>query len=122
MTMSLHGFTVILLGVWPFVFLGLKLFVEYKKLDELESYFSDNVLVRDNKRFWRRNQLIDRYMRLSLIVDFLSLPKLHIRRGDVTAAELASVPLSLKRWVLWPYRFGMAGFVGAGLWYVWIKG
>lgn len=119
--MSLYGCSVILLGVWPFIFLGLKLFVEYKKLDELESYFTDNVLVRDNKRFWGRNQLIDRYMRLSLIVDFLSLPKLHIRRGDVTAAELASVPLSLKRWALWPYRFGMVGFVGAGLWYVWIK-
>ncbi|NWB67323.1 hypothetical protein [Pseudomonas sp. I8001] len=121
MTISLHGFSVILLGGWPFVFLGLKLFVEYRKLDELESYFIDNVLVRDNKRFWGRNKLIDRYKRLSLIVDFLSLPKLHIRRGDVTAAELASVPLSLKRWVLWPYRFGMVGFVGSGLWYVWIK-
>lgn len=37
--------------VGTFVFLGLVLFAEYTKLDELESYFSENEKVRRHKRF-----------------------------------------------------------------------
>lgn len=111
----------ILLFVWTFVLLGLTLFVEYTKLDELERYFSENELVRDNKRFWRRNQPIDKFQRLSLIIQFLSMPKLHVKRGDVTEAELACVPLSLKRWALWPYRISMIWAIASAAWYVWYR-
>ncbi len=40
--------------VGTFVFLGLVLFAEYTKLDELESYFSENEKVRRHKRFWKK--------------------------------------------------------------------
>ncbi|MFL1503468.1 hypothetical protein ACI77J_18185 [Pseudomonas sp. O64] len=102
-----------------FVVLGLMLFVEYTKLDEVESYFSSNEMLRGNKRFWRRNQWIDRQYRMLLIVEFLSDSKRHVKAGVVTEAELASVPLALKRWVLWPYNFGLVWCIATVVWSVW---
>jgi hypothetical protein len=98
---------------------GVTLFVEYTKLEELESYFSENKVVCDHKRFWGRNQHIDRFHRMILINQLLSSPKAHIKRGDVTEAELASIPLSLKRWALWPYACAVIWFVAAIIWYIW---
>lgn len=111
-------FTILVMvgGVTSF---GLMLFAEYRKLDELESYFSENKLVQDRKRFWCKNQRVDRYHRMALMVDFLSMAKRHVKAGVVTEAELAAVPLSLKRWALLPYRFGMVWAVGIGVWEVW---
>ena len=98
---------------------GITLFVEYTKLEALESYFSENKLVCDHKRFWGRNQHIDRFHRLILITQLLAMPKTHIKQGDVTEAELASVPQSLKRWALWPSNLGMIWFFASMIWYVW---
>ncbi|MGU3309694.1 hypothetical protein ACLBW8_25930 [Pseudomonas sp. M5A4_2d] len=106
----------IFLFAGTFVFAGLTLYAECTKLEALESYFSENKLVCDNKRFWGRNQHIDRFHRMLLITELLGMPKFHIKRGDVTEAELASVPLSLKRWALWPYHFGMVWAAGLALW------
>ncbi len=102
-----------------FIFSGLSLFVECTKLEALESYFSENKVVCGHKRFWGRNQHIDRLHRMLLIIQLLSLPKTHIKSGEVTEAELASVPLSLKRWALWPYTFGTIWFVSAIIWGIW---
>ena len=101
------------------VLLGLMLFAEYTKLDELESYFSENEKVRRHKRFWKRNQRIDRYHRMGLMIDILSTPKAFLKEGLVTEAELASVPLALKRWALWPYRVSSIWIVTTAIWYVW---
>ncbi|WP_319017506.1 hypothetical protein [Pseudomonas sp. K2] len=101
--------------------LGLMLFSEYKKLDELESYFSENDKVRYHKRFWKRNQRIDRFHRMGLMIDFLSNPKPFLKAGLVTEAELASVPIALKRWALWPYRISYIWLVALGVWSVWYK-
>ena len=95
---------------------GLSFYIEYTKLEALERYFSENKLVCDNKRFWGRNTHIDRFHRMLLITELLGMPKFHIKRGEVTEAELASVPLSLKRWALWPYHFGMVWAAGLALW------
>ncbi|TFY84168.1 hypothetical protein DYL59_30525 [Pseudomonas kairouanensis] len=111
----------IVLFVGVFVFLGVSRFVEYKKLDELESYFSENETVRRHKRFWGRNQRIDRYHRMGLMIDFLSHPKHFVKAGVVTAAELESVPLALKRWALWPYRLGYCLIALAVIEYFWIR-
>ncbi len=51
-----------------------------------------------------------------VISDLLGMPKFHIKRGEVTEAEVAAVPLSLKRWAVWPYHFGMVWFAGCILW------
>ncbi|MBS7844111.1 hypothetical protein KFF47_15120 [Pseudomonas fluorescens] len=102
-----------------FITSGLFLFVEYTKLEELESYFSENKVVNDHKRFWGRNKPIDRFHRMLLINHMLSMPKSHIKSGEVTEAELAAVPLSLKRWVLWPYAFGTIWFASAIIWSIW---
>ena len=101
------------------VVLGLMLFAEYTKLDELDSYFSENEEVRNNKRFWRRNQWIDRQYRMMLIFEYLADSKRHVKAGLVTEAELASIPLALKRWVLWPYYLAFIWAIATVVWSVW---
>ncbi|ETK21485.1 hypothetical protein H097_00365 [Pseudomonas sp. FH4] len=88
------------------VLVGLLLFVEYTKLEELESYFSENEVVQRNKRFWSKNRHIDKTMRMSVIVCFLFHPARYIKLGDVSHEELAAIPLALKRWVVWPCYWG----------------
>lgn len=105
-----------------FVLLGLMLFVEYTKLEEVESYFSQNEKVLSNKRFWRRNQWIDRQYRMMLMFDFLQDSKRHVKAGVVTEAELASVPLALRRWVVWPYYFGFVWLIALVVWSLWRRG
>ena len=117
--MSLYTLILIVLALGMYVSLGLTLYGQYKKLDELESYFSENKLVQDRERFWGKNQRVDRFHRMALMVDLLSMAKRHVKAGVVTEAELAAVPLSLKRWALLPYRFGMLWAVGIGVWEVW---
>ncbi len=98
---------------------GLSFYAEYTKLEALESYFSENKVVCDNKRFWGRNTHIDRFHRMCLINQLLAMPKTHIKRGEVTEAELAAIPLSLKRWALWPTSFGIIWLVGLMIWSIW---
>ena len=105
-----------ILFISTFVFSGLTLYAECTKLEALESYFSENEVVCANKRFWGRNKHIDRFHRMLVISDLLGMPKFHIKRGEVTEAEVAAVPLSLKRWAVWPYHFGMVWFAGCILW------
>lgn len=102
-----------------FVVLGLGFFVEYTKLDEVERYFSQNEMVCGNKRFWRRNRWIDRQYRMMLIAEMLSDSKRHLKAGVVTEAELASIPLSLKRWVVWPYYLGFMWLIATAVWSFW---
>ena len=54
-----------------------------------------------------------------LIFEFLSDSKRHVKAGVVTEAELASVPLALKRWVLWPYYLGFTWLITTVVWSVW---
>lgn len=102
-----------------FVVLGLVLFAEYTKLDEVENYFSENEKVLTNKRFWGGGQRIDRQFRMLLMVEILWAPKRYVKAGQVTEAELVSVPLALKRWVLWPYYLGYIWLAATVVWYVW---
>ena len=105
--------------VGAFVVLGLALFAEYTKLNEVESYFTHNERVRANKRFWRKNHWIDRQYRMLLMFDLLSDSARYVKAGVVTEAELVSVPLALKRWVLWPYYLGLIWVIGTVAWSVW---
>lgn len=105
--------------VWLFVSLGVMIFAEYKKLDEVESYFGENERVRDNKRFWSRNQWIDRQHRMMLLSEFFSDSKHYLKAGVVTEAELASVPLALKRWMVWPYYIGYVWALETIVWALW---
>lgn len=102
-----------------FVVLGLVLFAEYTKLDEVENYFCENERVLTNKRFWGGGQWIDRQFRMLLMVEILWAPKRYVKAGLVTEAELVSVPLALKRWVLWPYYLGYIWLAATVVWYVW---
>lgn len=113
-------FTIVIVVLMP-INLGLMLFAEYWKLDELESYFSENERARYHKRFWGRNRRIDRFQRMGLMIDFLSNSKHFLKTGVVTEEELARVPLSLKRWALWPYRTGYVLFAAAIAWGVWYR-
>jgi len=109
----------IVVFVGTFVVLGLMIFAEYAKLDEVESYFCQNERVQDNKRFWRRNQWIDRQYRMLLISEFFSDSKRYVEAGIVTKAELAAVPLALKRWMVWPYKVGYIWAFGTAVWSFW---
>jgi len=44
-----------------------------------------------------------------------------LKAGLVTEAELASVPIALKRWALWPYRISYIWLVALGVWSIWYK-
>lgn len=109
----------IVLFAGMFVIVGLMIFAEYTKLDEVERHFSQNERVRDNKRFWCRNQWVDRQYRMLLILAFFSDSKRYMEAGVVTEAELASVPLALKRWVVWPYYVGYIWAFGTVMWIIW---
>lgn len=121
LTMDLFLVFSILLFIGSLVGVGLMLYAECKKLEVLESYFSENNLVCDNKRFWGRNMRIDRFQRMLLINQLLGMPKLHVKRGDVTEAELASIPISLKRWALWPYRLSFIWLIASVVWSIWYR-
>ncbi|WP_339437192.1 MULTISPECIES: hypothetical protein [unclassified Pseudomonas] len=109
----------VVLFVWLFFVLGVVVFAKYKKLDEVESYFSENERARNNKRFWSRNRWIDRQFRMLLISEFFSDSKRHVEAGVVTEAELASVPLALKRWMVWPYYLLHILAVATAVWTFW---
>ncbi|MGY1881469.1 hypothetical protein [Pseudomonas reactans] len=109
----------IVLFAGMFVIVGLMIFAEYTKLDDVERHFSQNERVRDNKRFWCRNQWVDRQYRMLLILAFFSDSKRYMEAGVVTEAELASVPLALKRWVVWPYYVGYIWAFGTVMWIIW---
>ncbi|WP_455883604.1 hypothetical protein [Pseudomonas putida] len=117
--MDFQTISAIFLFVEALVGSGVTLYVEYTKLEELESYFSENKVVCNHKRFWGRNQHIDRFHRMLLINQILSMPKSYIKSGEVTEAELASIPLSLKRWALWPYNCAIIWLVSAIIWNIW---
>ena len=117
---SFLAFT-ILVSAGSLVVLALILFAEYRKLDELESYFSENKAVQRNKRFWGRNKRIDRTMRMSIFIGFFMQPKTHIKSNEVTREELDSVPLALKRWATWPFYFSVIYFMALTTWVVWRK-
>ena len=119
--MSLYTLILIALALGMFVSLGLLLYAEYKKLDEIESYFSENKAVQRNKRFWGRNKRIDRVMRMSILIGFFMQPKTHIKRDELTRQELDSVPLALKRWATWPFYFSVIYFAALTAWVVWRK-
>ncbi len=109
----------IVLIVGMLVLLALMLYAQCAKLEQLESHFSENEHVRRHKRFWKRNQRIDRFHRMGLMIDMLSMPKAVLKEGLATEAELAAVPLALKRWALWPYRVSYIWIVLICIWYVW---
>ena len=117
--MSLFLVYSIVMFAWVFVVFVLIVFAEYAKLDELESYFSENEKVLRHKRFREGYDPIDRYHRMSLMTDILSGPKAFLKAGLVTEAELASVPLTLKRWALWPYRLADVCIIEMIVWEVW---
>lgn len=117
--MSLFLVYSIVMFAWVFVVFVLIVFAEYAKLDELESYFSENEKVLRHKRFREGYDPIDRYHRMSLMIDILSGPKAFLKAGLVTETELASVPLTLKRWALWPYRLADVCIIEMIVWEVW---
>ena len=88
--------------IGTFVVLGLILFVERTKLEELEGYFIENVQVRKYQQRWGRNQRFVRFHRMCLMIDILRAPERSVKEGYMTEAELAVIPPALKRWAVWP--------------------
>lgn len=106
--------------VGTFIVLGLMLFAGRTKLEELESYFSENAEVRKYQQRWRPNQRFVRFNRMGLMIDIHRRPERSVKEGLVTEAELAVIPLSLKRWAVWPYRLVMFWSVSWGYWGTWL--
>ena len=110
----------IVMVIGTFVVLGLMLFAGRTKLDELESYFSENAEVRKYQQRWGRSQRLVRFNRMGLMIDILRAPKRSVKEGLVTEAELASIPSALKRWAVWPYRLAMIWAISWGYWCTWL--
>jgi hypothetical protein len=111
----------LLIGVDFLIAIPLVLYADYVKLPELEKYFEGNEIVQLNKVRWPSKLPMHRAFRMGQISNFLSLSRRYIRLGDVTEEEVASVPLSLKRWATWPYYFLYQMFMCMGLHYVLYK-
>ena len=56
---------------------------------------------------------------MMLIAEILSDSKRHLKAGVVTEAELVSIPLSLKRWVVCPYYLGFMWLIATAIWSFW---
>ncbi|TFY86239.1 hypothetical protein DYL61_28070 [Pseudomonas nabeulensis] len=106
-----YRFITLLVGVEAVVGVLLLLYVHYFKLEKLERYFEDNEIVQLNKLRWPGNLPMQKALRLGQIACFLAFPKSYIRLGDVSEQEIASVPVSLKRWVLWTGYFWLQIFI-----------
>ncbi|KMT57004.1 hypothetical protein [Pseudomonas fildesensis] len=113
-----YKFITVLVRVEFFISLALLLYSHYFKLEKLEKYFEKNEIVQLNKRRWPGKRPMDKAMRMGQIGLFLIFPKSYIRLGDVSSEELASVPVSLKRWATWPDYFVIQMFVWVGVSYV----
>ena len=113
-----YRFITILVCVEIIIGCALLLYSHYFKLEKLQKYFENNEVVQYNNRIWSGNRPMDRAMRMGPISLFLTFPKSYIRLGDVSAEEIASVPLSLKRWATWPDYFVIQAFVWVGIRYV----
>ncbi|WP_426215389.1 hypothetical protein [Pseudomonas sp. DWRC2-2] len=115
MDIAANRFVAVLGFAEMIIAVSLFLYSHYFKLDALQKYFEGNDVVRHTNRRWPGNRPMDRAMRMSQIAMFLIFPKSYIRRGDVSEKEIASIPLSLKRWATWPYYFGIQLFA-----WVWV--
>ncbi|WP_104904528.1 hypothetical protein MOQ67_20750 [Pseudomonas sp. LY-1] len=118
--MSLFLAYTIVMIIGAFVVLGLMLFAKRTKLDELESYFSENAEVRKRKQLWGPNPRFGGFHRMGLMIDILLMSKRYVKEGLVTEEALACVPLSLKRWAVWPYRLAMILAISWGYWCTWL--
>jgi hypothetical protein len=103
------------------VSIGILWYLKYRKLDEIESYFTENVELQRNKQFWYWNKDIDKEWRVGFVMLYLVLPKEFIRRGEVTQEELASIPPSLKRWFIWSFYWGTLSVIAMFAWLIWAK-
>ncbi|WP_426101363.1 hypothetical protein [Pseudomonas sp. PSPC3-3] len=110
----------LVMSIGTFVVLGLMLFAKRTKLDELESYFSENAEVRKRKQLWGPNLRFGGFHRMGLMIDILLMSKRYVKEGLVTEEELACVPLSLKRWAVWPYCLAMILAISWGYWCSWL--
>ncbi|WP_439899091.1 hypothetical protein [Pseudomonas veronii] len=119
-TMSLFLAYTIVMIMGTFVVLGLMLFAKRTKLDELESYFSENAEVRKRKQLWGPSPRFGGFHRVGLMIDILLMSKHYVKEGLVTEEELVCVPLSLKRWAVWPYRLAMILAISWGYWCTWL--
>lgn len=115
--MDIAGYRFITILVCVEIIIGsaLMLYSHYFKLDKLQKYFEGNETVQYYNRIWAGNGPMRRGMRMGQITLFLTFPKSYIRLGDVTAEEIASVPVSLKRWATWPDYFVIQIFVWMGI-------
>ena len=118
--MDIAGYRFITILVCVEIIIGsaLMLYSHYFKLDKLQKYFEGNEAVQYYNRIWAGNGPMRRGMRMGQISLFLTFPKSYIRLGDVSAEEIASVPVSLKRWATWPDYFVIQIFVWIGVRYV----
>lgn len=112
------AYTVVMV-IGTFVLVGLMRYATRTKLDELETYFIDNAEVRKGQQRWG-NQRFARFNRMCVMISILTTPKRHVKDGFVTEAELASIPLALKRWAVWLYRFAIFLAAYWGLWCTWL--
>lgn len=121
MDLTSEKFITLIIGVEVLIAIPIVLYADYVKLPELEKHFVDNEIVQLNQARWPSKLPMHRAFRMGQICNFLLFSKSYIRLGDVTEEEVASVPLSLKRWATWPYYLLYQIFLLVGLQYVFFK-
>jgi len=117
MTLELVGTFLVLFLM--FFGLGLSAYVAKTKLDLVEVYLKDNVVM-IRERLWRGgNSYNDRISRTYAVGGLFVFSKLYIRRGWLIEEELEPIPIALRRWFVAPYYLGMLFLSISIIYWIW---
>jgi len=103
--------------LWFFSMIALSTYVIRTKLDRIEPYLKNSVVLVNTGSLWTSQSATHRAMRCCLIGIVLLFQQHAIRRGLVTEQEIEPIPASLKRWLKAPLYLELPFlFVGMLAW------
>jgi hypothetical protein len=104
MWIALVGGVTILLS-W--VFIGLVIFIMYRRLDQIESFLPTAVWVKSGKQMLTGTGWVCKFYRLSILSVAFLVSDLLVKRGELGSGEIQSVPKNLRYLVLGTYMLGV---------------
>lgn len=95
------------IGTYAAIFMILSLplcfYVMFTKLETAENHFERSALIATNKYMFSKFIFAGRHIRLLFVTLIILLPTLYQSRNLVDPAEVASLPKTIKLWIVIPY-------------------
>lgn len=110
---SLLAATVLLFGVW--------IFVAFRWLEKIESFFSNSRMVLDNKQLYFYAGVFGRLLRLGSISVMLSVKSFSIRKGMLDVGDVYKAPIGLIRSLVGLWFFHMLLFIVFAVFCFWLR-